>query len=94
MGNHIITLALQAHNGEQCEPHNSKLKTNRKRENFSAINRFVLSSVVIRVWAWSLFVFDRSNAMLARYLKCNVSVKDNTLFYRGFSYSVSRFFIF
>ena len=36
MGNHIITLAVQAHNGEPCEPHNSKLKINRKRENFSA----------------------------------------------------------
>ena len=34
-GNYIITLALQAHNGEQREPHNSKLKTNKKkRERF------------------------------------------------------------
>ena len=35
MGNHIITLAVQAYNSEQCEPHNFKLKTNRKkREHF------------------------------------------------------------
>lgn len=32
MENHIITLALQAHNGEQDEPHNSKRKQTETRE--------------------------------------------------------------
>ena len=32
MGNHIITLAVQAHNGEQSEPHNSKLKSTEKEQ--------------------------------------------------------------
>ena len=33
----VITLAVQAHNGKQSEPHNSKLITSRKKENVSAI---------------------------------------------------------
>ena len=44
-GNHIITLAVQAHNGERSEPHNSKLKTDRKRDNISAKNRELLQNV-------------------------------------------------
>ena len=33
----IITLALQAHNGERSKPHNSKLKSDEKREDISAL---------------------------------------------------------
>ena len=34
MGNHIITFAEQTHNGEQSEPHNSKLKQAEKEQTY------------------------------------------------------------
>ena len=79
-GNHIITLAVQAHNGELCEPHNSKLKTNRKREDISATNRFVLSFCRYRGWGSAHIAFVRTNAMLAPCSKYKFSAKDITAF--------------
>jgi hypothetical protein len=43
MGNHIITLAAQAHNGEPSEPHRSKLRVKEKRELHGFIFRVALS---------------------------------------------------
>ena len=42
IGNHIITLAVQAHNGERNEPYNSKLKRIEKERIFRFF-RFILS---------------------------------------------------
>ena len=50
-------LAAQACNGKQSELYNFKPKLNRKRENISATNRFILSFLIIRVVV-SSFVFD------------------------------------
>ena len=79
-GNHIITLAVQAHNGEQREPHNSKLKTNRKREDISATNRSVLSFCRYRGLGLAHIAFVQTNAMLALCSKYKFSAKDITVF--------------
>ena len=80
MGNHIITLAVQTHNGEQSKPHNSKLKTNVKRDNKSVRSRNVISFCRYKGLGIAHNSFDRSNAMLALLPKCKFSVKDITLF--------------
>ena len=64
-GNHIITLAVQVHNGKQSAPHNSKLKTSRKRENISATKPIYSLFLSLYGFGLSPFAFDRSNAMLA-----------------------------
>ena len=84
MGNYIITLAVQAHNGEQSEPHNAKLKTNVKRDNKSVRSRNVISFCRYKGLGFAHNAFDRSNAMLALLPKCKFSVKDITLFRRVF----------
>ncbi|MBQ7223996.1 MAG: hypothetical protein IJX06_00335 [Clostridia bacterium] len=80
MGNHIITLAVQAHNGEQGEAHNSKLKNNKKRENILAMNRFVLSFCCYKGLGIAQCSFDQSNAMLALSGDFKFSAKNITLF--------------
>ena len=76
MGNHIITLAVQAHNGEQSELHNSKLKTNIKRDNKSVRSRNVISFCRCKGLGFAHNAFDRSNVMLALLPKCKFCVKD------------------
>ena len=71
MGNYIITLTVQAHNGEQSEPHNSKLKTNVKRDNKSVRCRNVISFCRYKGLGFAHNAFDRSNAMLALFQSVN-----------------------
>ena len=79
MCNHIITLAVQAHNGEQSETHNSKLKPTEKEQTHK-IFLSVCSFCLYKGFCLAHIVFDRSNVMLALLLKCKFSVKDITLF--------------
>ena len=71
MGNHILTLAVQAHN--------SKLKTNIKRDNKSVRSRNVISFCRYKGLGFAYNAFDRSNAMLVLLPKCKFSAKDITL---------------
>ena len=65
-GNHIITLEFtQAHNGEQSETYNSKLKRTKKERAFRLRTDLFSLSVCNMDVGLAHKVFDRSNVMLA-----------------------------
>jgi hypothetical protein len=68
----LLGFAVQLH---FCD---SKNITNRKREDISATDRFVLSFCLLYGFGLSPFAFDRSNAMLAFLSKREFSAKDIT----------------
>jgi hypothetical protein len=58
MGNHIITLAVQAHNGERSEPHNSKLNQPKKEQTYKFYLACLLFLFVNMGLGLAYFVFD------------------------------------